>query len=53
MGQDKNGDNLKINANLKRLTKDILLEIRTHELFDIVVNYPESLPAINDMRVST
>lgn len=52
-GQDKNGDNLKINANLKRLTKDILLEIRTHELFDIVVNYPESLPAINDMRVST
>lgn len=43
-------DNTTIEQNLKRLTKDILLEIRTQELFDIVVDYPDSLPAIHDMK---
>lgn len=50
--QESNQDEeLAIKQYLNRLTSDIMLEIRTQELFDIVVHYPKSLPAVNDMKV--
>lgn len=36
---------------LKQIVCDILLDIRIDELFDIIVDYPESRPSINDIKV--
>lgn len=37
--------------NIKLIVRDMLMNIRTEELFDIIVYFPESTPAIYDMKV--
>lgn len=37
--------------NLKLIVRDMLMNIRTEELFDIIVYFPDSTPAVYDMKV--